>query len=134
MSTNAGPFELASNYLRMRPDASVEVMPVDDTFWPRLMSGQMGDFKNEFLICHLSFTEDWPTWEIHPNGDEIVFLVSGTAEFYLESPEGEVSSLVLNQPGHYVFVPQGHWHTAKISQPTSMVFFTPGEGTENRPL
>lgn len=134
MRGKAGVYELASNYLRLKPDATVDVLPVDEQFWPNLMGGKLGDFANEFLVTRFDFAEDWPTWEVHPNGDEIVFLLSGQAEFHMESPAGETSLVTLDVPGTYVFVQQGYWHTAKIKQLASMLFITAGEGTLNKPL
>lgn len=32
----------------------------------------------------------------------------------------------------FVVVPRGTWHTAKVHAATTMLFITPGEGTENR--
>ena len=134
MTGKAGTYALAENYLRLKPDASVDVLSVDETFRPGLMRGQLGNFNYEFLVSRFDFTVDWPTWEVHPNGDENFFLLSGAAQLHLENPDGEASSLMINQPGDYVFLLRGNWHTAKISQPTSMLFITAGEGTENRPL
>lgn len=134
MSAQAGPYDLKTHSLRLREDCSAEVMPLDDEFWPSLMSGKLGNFHNEYLILQMEFYEDWPTWEIHPNGDEIVYLISGEVEFHLEAPDGETSSLQVSEPGHYVVVPQGYWHTAKVKEFAKMLFITPGEGTENRPL
>ena len=48
----------------------------------------------------------------------------------LQSDDGE-QTVRLNTPGSFVIVPKGTWHTAKTSTPTSMLFVTPGEGTEN---
>jgi len=33
--------------------------------------------------------------------------------------------------GSSVIVPKGTWHTPKVHAPTSMLFVTPGQGTEN---
>jgi quercetin dioxygenase-like cupin family protein len=38
----------------------------------------------------------------------------------------------LTEPGSFVIVPKGTWHTARIAKPTSMLFVTPGEGTQNK--
>jgi len=38
----------------------------------------------------------------------------------------------LSDPGSYVVIPAGIWHTARTSVATRMLFVTPGEGTENR--
>ncbi len=127
------PDHLQSTYLRLRPDCSIEKLAVDATFWPRLMSGQLGSFHHEYLVTSYNFSSDWPSWEIHPNGDEIVCLISGCATLVLEAQDGELSTLELTQPGSFAFIPRGTWHTAKFAQESAMLFITAGEGTRNRP-
>ncbi len=83
------------------------------------------------LIASFSFDDDWPTWETHPNGDEVACLTSGDAELILATEDGE-QSVRLDTPGSFVVVPKNTWHTAKVHTPTKMLFVTPGEGTENR--
>lgn len=129
--TKAGALDLASTYVRLRPDASIETLAVDDSFWGRLMSGQLGSFHNEFLVtCHC-FSADWPTWEMHPEGDEIVCLLSGSATFVLEREIG-TETVELKESGAYVVVPKGVWHTAKPHGFARMLFITAGEGTQHR--
>jgi mannose-6-phosphate isomerase-like protein (cupin superfamily) len=105
---------------------------VDKTFWQRLTSGQLGDFHNEFLVASSSFETDWPMWEMHPHGDEVVCLLSGSATLLLEKVDG-TEEIALNTNGAYVLVPKGTWHTAKTQGPCRMLFITPGEGTQHRP-
>jgi mannose-6-phosphate isomerase-like protein (cupin superfamily) len=126
------PPSLTSTFLRLRPDCSIEQIPFDDTFWPRLMSGNLGTFHHEYLVTTSTFQEDWPSWEVHPNGDEIVCLLSGAVTFVFER-EGGNEEISLRNVGDFVFVPQGTWHTAKTSVPTFMLFITAGEGTQGRP-
>lgn len=126
------PENLLSTYLRLRPDCSVERLPVDQTFWPRLVSGALGDFHNEYLVTSSSYEQDWPNWEMHPRGDEIVALISGAATLVMEAPDGQRSEVRLTEPGSFAFVPRGTWHTARISAPTTMFFITPGEETRHR--
>jgi hypothetical protein len=40
----------------------------------------------------------------------------------------------LRESGSFAIVPRETWHTARTSVPTRMLFVTPGEGTENKPL
>lgn len=122
---------LSSTYLRLRPDASAEKLPVDDTFWPRIMSGELGDFHNEFLITMHCYDTDWPNWEMHPNGDEIVCLISGEVRFLLETDDG-IETVDLKNSGDYVVVPKGTWHTSNTSTRSTLLFLTPGEGTQHR--
>lgn len=122
---------LESTFLRLRNDATVEPLPVDDTFWQRLMGGKLGDFHHEYLVITTSFDADWPSWEIHPNGHEIVCLLDGAVRFVLEI-DGAHQEVSMTESGSYVIVPQGVWHTAKIDKPSRMLFITAGEGTEIR--
>ena len=126
------PLHLATTHLRLRPDGRADQLPVTDQFWPDLIAGKYGDFHNEYLVTTSAFAENWPTWEQHPNGDEIVVLLAGAVDFILETPDGE-RKLEVRKPGDYAFVPQGTWHTANPLQPTTMLFITAGEGTQVRP-
>jgi mannose-6-phosphate isomerase-like protein (cupin superfamily) len=127
-----GPLNLATTYLRLRPDNSAEPLPVDDQFWPRLMSGKLGNFHRECLVTMNSFDATWKSWEMHPNGDEIVCLVSGKVSMVLEI-DGREAIAELESAGDYVRVPRGTWHTARTDTKCTMLFITPGEGTQHRP-
>jgi mannose-6-phosphate isomerase-like protein (cupin superfamily) len=131
MNTRA-PSNLTSTFLRLRADSCIEQLALDETFWPRLMSGKLGDFHHEYLVTTSSFHEDWPNWERHPNGDEIVCLLSGAVTFVFDR-EGVHDETSLARIGDFVFVPQGVWHTARTRVPTVMLFITAGEGTQGRP-
>lgn len=123
---------LSSTYVHLRDDRSATDVAVTPTFWQELAGGERPALDAGRLLMQLDFTEDWPTWEMHPAGDEVVLLVSGRAELVLEVDGGE-RSVRLQAPGDFVRVPKGVWHTARISSPCSLVFVTPGEGTLNRP-
>lgn len=131
MMSQSGAYDLSSTYLRLRPDASVEPLAVDTTFWQRISSGQLGNFHNEFLMANGSYDKDWPMWEMHPSGDEIVCLLSGSATFILEQAHA-TTAIELKKTGEYVLVPKGVWHTAKVREPCRILFVTPGEGTQHR--
>jgi mannose-6-phosphate isomerase-like protein (cupin superfamily) len=126
-----GPYALSGTYLRLRPDASVEPLEVGNDFWPRIMSGKLGTFHNEYLVTTFSYDRDWPNWEKHPNGDEIVMLLDGRATIVLEL-DGRERLVELAESCSYVVVPRGTWHTARTRAAYRMLFITPGEGTEHR--
>lgn len=132
MTDKLPALNINTTHLRLRPDGSAEKLPVDASFWPNLIAGKLGDFHNEYLVTTASFDTNWPTWEIHPNGDEIVVLMSGAVDFVLETAEGH-RTMEVRKPGDYAFVPKGTWHTANPLQPTTMLFITAGEGTNVRP-
>ena len=124
-------YNLSSTYLRLRSDVSIEPLPVDDSFWRRIVSGELGTFHNEYLVTLHSFDSDWSSWEMHPNGDEVVCLLGGEVTFILEQ-QNEHHAVELKESGAYVIVPKGTWHTAKVVAPSQMLFITAGEGTEHR--
>ena len=132
MSTpSPGPYELASTCLRLR-NAGVEPLQVNDDFWPRLMSGQLGTFHHEFLVTTFGYDKDWPNWEMHPNGDEVVLLLDGRTTMVFEI-DGRERQIELATSGSYVVVPRGTWHTSRTATPCRMLFITAGEGTQHRP-
>lgn len=131
MKSQTAPFNLTSTYLRLRSDVSVEPLPVDRTFWDRLSSGQLGEFHHEYLVTSHSLESDWSVWEMHPNGDEVVCLLSGHVTFILEHREGNLE-IELNESGGFVIVPKGTWHTARVRVQSEMLFITAGEGTQQR--
>ena len=126
------PLQLATTHLRLRSDGSAEQLPVTDQFWPELIAGRYGDFHHEYLVTTSTFDANWPTWEQHPAGDEIVVLMNGAVDFILETPGGP-RRMELRAQGEFAFVPKGTWHTASPLTPTTMLFITPGEGTQVRP-
>ena len=121
---------IADTFVVVKPDLTAESATVTDTFFSELDTRYDG-FKKHMLISSFSFDSDWATWEMHPHGDEFVCLLSGDVEFLLRDAEGE-RSLRLDSPGSFVAVPQNTWHKAIVSRPATMIFVTPGEGTENR--
>jgi len=124
--------QIETDFVVLSADKTAAIEPRDEQLYERLEKNY-GDFAgHELIACH-SFNSDWPTWEIHPKGDEIVVLLEGEATFVLQSSKGEVT-LSLTHPGEYVVVPRNTWHTAKIASASKMLFITPGQGTENRPV
>jgi mannose-6-phosphate isomerase-like protein (cupin superfamily) len=123
------PDNMRDNVIVVDSGFDARVVPVTDTLWSDI-DAEFGDFAGRTLISRFEFDGDWPTWEVHPAGDEFVYLLSGKAELILATADGD-RSVPLGEPGEFVIVPKNTWHTARISEPTAMLFVTPGEGTIN---
>ena len=79
-----------------------------------------------------TMTENSPhDGEMHPDGDEVLYLVSGHVRVTVECEPAEVLEM---HPGDGVVVPQGIWHKVDILEPSQIVYLTPGPGGEYRPL
>jgi mannose-6-phosphate isomerase-like protein (cupin superfamily) len=70
--------------------------------------------------------------EMHPDGDELLFLVSGRVQVTLELDDGTREIEV--GPGQAVVVPRGVWHLVHLLEPGQLVHITPGPHGEHRPL
>lgn len=125
-------FNLKSTYVVLGEEGNASPVAVSDRFYEDLAS-QFGVFKGNRLIAQYSFAKDWESWEMHPTGEEFVCLLSGRVDLVLEQDGGE-KTLALSSPSAYVLVPRGIWHTAKVYEPSSVLFITPGAGTQHRPL
>jgi mannose-6-phosphate isomerase-like protein (cupin superfamily) len=112
------------------PDLRSSPVEVTPTLYPDL-DRDFNGFRDCTLVAAHRFERDWPSWEMHPAGDEIVVLLSGAATFVLDEG-GSKRQVTLSKPGDFVIVPKATWHTARITQPASMLFVTPGEGTQHR--
>lgn len=69
--------------------------------------------------------------EMHPDGDEVLMLVSGRVRVVFEEP-GFVD--VEMQAGDGLIVPRGIWHRVDILEPSQILYATPGPGGDYRPL
>ena|SRR5690606_2886049 len=83
------------------------------------------------LVSLYETKSDWPSWEAHPLGDELVIVLSGKAEF-IQELEGKERRVVLAPYGALIN-PPGVWHTANVIEPFLALFVTPGPGTTHRP-
>jgi mannose-6-phosphate isomerase-like protein (cupin superfamily) len=120
---------LASNFVILDDRFRADIVEVTRDLCERL-DEEYKDFAGHLLISSYAFDEDWPTWEVHPAGDEFVILVSGNADLVLARDDGD-ETIRMTEPGTFAIVPQDTWHTARIRSHTVMMFITPGEGTVN---
>jgi mannose-6-phosphate isomerase-like protein (cupin superfamily) len=122
---------LTSTYLRLRPNATIEPLTVAEDFWHTIASGALGSFHDEYLVTLHKIDVDFPMWEMHPNGDEIICLLSGKMTITLDV-DGQQTRHLLDESGAFVLVPKGAWHTATVHANVRALFITAGEGTEHR--
>lgn len=70
--------------------------------------------------------------EMHPDGDEILLMISGRIDVHLELDDG--TKTVRVGPGEALVVPRGIWHLIDSIEPGQLVNITPGPNGEHRPL
>lgn len=118
-------------YALLDSHGAIRQEPGGRAFWSQPQAA-LDALGHDWLVSEFSCDGDWGNWEMHPHGDEFVYLLAGDIEFQLETVEGVVAQRIT---GHgAVVVPRGVWHTAKVFSPSRMFFVTMGAGTEHRPV
>jgi len=69
--------------------------------------------------------------EIHPDGDELLYVISGSIQVTCDSAPGE--TLVL-KAGSGCIVAKGEWHKVDVLEKTQLLHITPGPNGDHRPL
>lgn len=69
--------------------------------------------------------------ERHPDGDELLYLVSGRARIVFTDSDDPDTEL---RAGDAVIVKKGLWHRVDILEPCHIVYLTPGPNNEVRPV
>jgi len=83
-------------------------------------------------IGFVSVTGDAPhNGEVHPDGDEILYVISAKLRVVGESdPDAPVD---LGQ-GEACIVRRGEWHRVTMLEPAQLLHITPGPSGDHRPL
>jgi len=126
--------EISKNPIHLGLGASAVVQPpFTGIDWYQEYGARHANDGNEGrLVCLFRFAESWPTWEMHPNGSEVVLCTSGKMTLHQEYPDGRVDKVDI-AAGQYIINPPGVWHTADIDSSAEALFITAGAGTEIRP-
>jgi mannose-6-phosphate isomerase-like protein (cupin superfamily) len=130
---NQRPNEIIQTFLHVKDGGRVDSVPVSESFWQDLAGGAHPELEQGRLMSAFTFSAPWSVWERHPAGEELVLLLSGEATLVLDEPAGR-RAVKLGDAGSYVLVPAGVWHTATTSSSATLLFLTPGAGTEHRPV
>ena len=123
-------FKPDDQYVYLATDGRGQTTPGGERFWS-LPSAEMAKFEDGWLVSEFVCSEDWKNWEMHPQAEEFVYLLSGDIEFIQEGPSGTTATRITGRGA--VLVPRGVWHTALVFAPSRMLFVTMGGGTQHRP-
>ncbi|MEM1262158.1 MAG: cupin domain-containing protein [Pseudomonadota bacterium] len=67
--------------------------------------------------------------ERHPDGDEVLWIVSGSVRVVFDDNDWDDIAL---GPQQGLIVPAGAWHRVEIVEPAGIVYLTPGPNNEFR--
>ena len=117
-------FDLSRSLLGLKRDGKAALIPWESGPPPRV---------DGYVIGAPIMTRNAPhAGEMHPDADEVLYLISGRVDVVLE--EAGTESITEVTPGQAVVVPKGVWHRVLIREPSQLLHITPGPGSEWRPL
>jgi mannose-6-phosphate isomerase-like protein (cupin superfamily) len=127
---------IEQSYVVLTAQQQAKIELADAEVFQRLDNNYAG-FQGCQLICCYQFDQSWPSWERHPAGDETVILLSGRVTVVLQQDnigQSDEQLVLLEKPGDFVIVPKNTWHSARTEVNSKLLFITPGEGTQHKPL
>ncbi len=123
-------FELDSTYVLLRDGGQATTTPGGREFWATI--SERRELDTAWLVTRFAMNEDWDQWEMHPEGEELVILLSGRVDLLLD--DGVREWKVELRPGQTTINPRGAWHRALVHEPSELMFVTAGKGTQHRPV
>jgi mannose-6-phosphate isomerase-like protein (cupin superfamily) len=120
--------DLEKTYLILADGPAAKSIDVAPDFWATI--DRRDDLAGR-MVAVFRYDASWDSWEVHPDGDEIVVLLSGAVDLVLDEPGGK--RIVSLRDGAAAIVPGGVWHTADVRAPATALHITRGEGTQHRP-
>jgi len=127
----AAPIDPVADYVLLGKNGATAVVDGGEKFWS-LPPEQLEKFGRGWLVSEHVYTGDWPNWEVHPEADELVYVLEGNVELLLEQREG-VQRVPVRGRG-LVIVHRGVWHTMRVHAPSRLLHVTMGAGTRQRPV
>lgn len=122
------PFALDRTYVQLADGPAAVPIAVDSNFWQRIREDTA--LQEGRLVTFFHLGRGNVHWEMHPAGDEFLFLVSGKTAIVID--DGKARRKVTMKAGEAFIVPRGVWHTFEITEPGDLLAITRGAGTEVR--
>jgi mannose-6-phosphate isomerase-like protein (cupin superfamily) len=110
------PIDLAKTPVHLAPTGSIATVAMRGRAHPDVSGRLAGEARMTKSPPH--------SGEMHPDGDELLYLVEGAVDVVLDEESGE--RCLSMQPGQAFVVPGGVWHRVIVKEPCRLLYFTPG--------
>lgn len=123
-------FELGGTYVQLKDGGGAAPVEGGNDFWARLPGRP--ELAEGRLLWMAAQVRDSAQWEMHPQGEEVIYLLSGGVDLVVQA--GESERTVALRPNNACIVPRGVWHRLVVQKPANILFVTPSLGTQQRPV
>jgi mannose-6-phosphate isomerase-like protein (cupin superfamily) len=133
------PFDLMNTFVHLKDGGDTMSFKPPPFFWQELAernfkspeTKRVGEDDGWLITAH-DFAKCTGPWEMHPLGDEILFLITGELDVEFENKNEE--HVVQLKMGMTCVVPKGIWHRQIVKEPGMLLGITYGKNTQHRPL
>ena len=91
MSKQEEVLDLSRTYIQLRDGPDAIPVPVGKDFWEKI--AERTDLGEGRLVMVGGASEDWKHWEMHPVGEEVLYLLSGALDLVLCVVEATLAEL-----------------------------------------
>ena len=123
-------FDLSSTFVHLADGGSAEAVDVTRSLW----RGSAGGRRCDRLVGTFDFASardlHSSMQEMHPEADEVLFLVSGAIDLVLD--DGDEERTIPLGPGQAAIVPRGVWHRLVMRNPGRLLFINSRTGMQTR--
>jgi len=125
------PFNLSSVFVHLKNSGDAETVALTPAFWRDSSSGKH-TYDRLLGVFEFRSAEDLHSsmQEMHPEADELLFLVSGAIDLILDEANGE--RIVSVETGEAAIVPRGVWHRLVMREPGKLLFVNSRTGMQGR--
>ena len=124
------PIDLARTFVHLSSQGDAEHVELTPSFWRESSSSALYDRLVGAFEFHSPEDLHSSTQEMHPEADELLFLVSGAIDVVLQ--EGDAERTVALGAGQAAIVPRGIWHRLVMREPGKLLFINSRTGMESR--
>jgi mannose-6-phosphate isomerase-like protein (cupin superfamily) len=121
--------DLSTTFIHLRDGGGAEPVEATPSFW----GGSAGKLYDRLVgAFDFNSSEDLHSsiQEMHPEADEVLFLVSGAVDVVLQKADAERT--IALEAGQAAIVPRGVWHRLVMRHPGRLLFINSRTGMQSR--
>jgi mannose-6-phosphate isomerase-like protein (cupin superfamily) len=113
----------------LNPEAIASMVQVNLAELKAEPDSPVGNFSFHGCTGGVSAFRGRPPWELHGQGDELLFILAGETE--LTVCDGDRQEARALRPGQLAIVPKARWHSNHAPNGVTMLWITPSEGNQH---
>ena len=122
--------DLCTTFIHLTEAGGAEAVKVTPRFWSSSSGNRYDRLTGIFEFSSGSDLHS-SMQEMHPEADEVLFLVSGAIDVMME--EAGAERTIALEAGQAAIVPRGLWHRLVMRRPGRLLFINSRRGMQGRP-